>query len=430
MKFFIKLMIILLCFGGVSLATTEFKLKNGVNVVFKQVDGVKIVSIQLWMKTGSRNENEKNNGIAHFLEHMVFKGTEKYKPSQIDEIVESNGGQMNAATSKDYTFYYITIPSKNAEVAFDVISEMVFKAKFLPEEIEKEKPVVIQEIKRKYDSPTYDMWVELSKNLYKNTTYAMEVIGTEDNVKSFTRETLFDYYNHFYHPENMTLVVVGDLSQAEVKKLAEKYFNKTKEVKSGKQIIFKPTILQKNIEKTFYKNVNQAYVAISYKAFPLTSDKIYAAEVLTEILSGGEFSLLNQKLKYEKSLVTSVFGGYMGLKYDGSFTFYFTSAPNKQKEAEKELFSLIKELKDGNLITKNDIEKAKNRLISQFLFQHEKVSSEANDIGYSYTHDIKNYYKDYEKNIERITLHDIKELAKHIFSGHYVLVKTLPEESK
>ncbi|MGA1861387.1 pitrilysin family protein [Deferribacter thermophilus] len=429
MKFFIKLMIILLCFGGVALATTEFKLKNGVNVVFKQVDGVKIVSVQLWMKTGSRNENEKNNGIAHFLEHMVFKGTEKYKPSQIDEIVESNGGQMNAATSKDYTFYYITIPSKNAEVAFDVISEMVFKAKFLPEEIEKEKPVVIQEIKRKYDSPTYDMWVELSKNLYKNTTYAMEVIGTEDNIKSFTRETLFNYYNHFYHPENMTLVVVGDLSEAEVKKLAEKYFNKTKEVKSGKQNVFKPTILQKDIEKTFYKNVNQAYVAISYKAFPLTSDKIYAAEVLTEILSGGEFSLLNQKLKYEKPLVTSVFGGYMGLRYDGSFTFYFTSAPDKQDEAEKELFSLINELKDGNLLTKNDIEKAKNRLISQFLFQHEKVSSEANDIGYSYTHDIKNYYKDYEKNIENVSLEDVKSLANSIFNGHYVLVKTLPKSN-
>ncbi|MGA1847419.1 M16 family metallopeptidase [Deferribacter abyssi] len=426
MKRILFVIIFTILYGGSALAVDVFKLQNGVTVVYKYMKDIKIVSVQLWMKTGSRNEYKFNNGIAHFLEHMVFKGTEKYKPSQIDEIVESHGGIMNAATSKDYTFYYITIPSKNAELAFDVISEMVFKAKFLPDEIKKEKPVVIQEIRRKYDSPTYDMWVALSNYLYKGTTYSIEVIGTEENIKSFNQKILFDYYNHFYHPQNMILVVVGDITKDKIEKLANRYFNLIKPVKAGKQKTFNPVKLDKDIEKDFYKKVSQVYMALSFKAFPLTDKRIYAAEVLTEVLSGGEFSLLNRKLKYEKQLVTSVYGGYMGLKYDGSFTFYLTCLPDKLEDSEKELWKVINNLKKGD-ISKKDVEKAKKRLVSQLLFQREKANSEANDIGYSFTHEIQDYYLNYEKNIESVKVEDIKSLAIDLFSKHFVKVRTLPE---
>ncbi|MCA1927886.1 MAG: insulinase family protein, partial [Calditerrivibrio sp.] len=135
-------------------AAEEFRLDNGIKVVYNRIPNIKITSVQVWMDTGSRNETKEINGISHFLEHMVFKGTEKFGPDEIDLMVEANGGQMNAATSKDYTFYYITIPTENVEIAFDAISQMVFDAKFIEEEIEKEKPVVLEEIKRKYDDPT------------------------------------------------------------------------------------------------------------------------------------------------------------------------------------------------------------------------------------------------------------------------------------
>ncbi|WP_273265771.1 M16 family metallopeptidase [Flexistipes sinusarabici] len=412
---------------GFSMALQTHELPNGVQLVYKHVPGNKITSVQLWMKTGSVNETAQNNGISHFLEHMVFKGTEKFAPDEIDTLVEAKGGQMNAATSKDYTFYYITIPTFNVETAFNVISQMVFEATFPKEEIKKEKPVVIQEIMRKYDSPTYDMWTYLSETLFKNTPYAREVIGSVENIKSFDRQTLLKYYNSFYHPENMTLVVVGDLSEDKAKELAMQYFNKTKDANPINKSFGIPDKLNKNVKKVFEKDITQSYTALVYRAPSLMSEDKYELEVLTEILSGGEYSLLNEKLKnIENPLVNMVFGGYLGQKYGGSFTFFYTKHPSTDGDPLSKIREIIDNLQKGNLSEK-DLKKAKNRLKAETVFQREKASNEAHDIGMAYTLGITDYYKDYVENIEAVELGDIKDVARKIFSDNYILVKTVPK---
>lgn len=429
-KIILILMIIFLMevnlFAGV-----EFKekmLSNGVNLVYKYIPNVKVTSVHVWMKTGSVNETEEINGISHFLEHLVFKGTKKYKPDEIDSIVESKGGLMNAATSKDYTFYFITIPSFNAEVAFDVISEMVFNATFIKEEIDKERPVVIQEIKRKYDYPTYDMWKFISDTLYRGTPYSREIIGTEENIKNFTRQQIVDYYNKYYHPENMTLVVVGDIAYSDAEKLAKKYFNKTKDAKVGKHYTLDKDIkLDKDIVKIFEKDLALTYVAITYPAFPVTDDRYYAADVLSEILSGGENSILSEELKKKEHLVTSISAAYMGQKHVGSFVIYYTCEDKNTLLAYKKIKKVLDDIISGK-IDENMLERAKNRLKSSVVFKREKTSSEAMDIGYSYTLDIKDNYFNYTKLIDKVSIKDLQQLAKSVFSNSKVISSTSKSE--
>lgn len=428
-RLFVAIILSIFCFGGIALANESYKLDNNVTLIYKYIPGVKVVSVQTWMKTGSVNETEAESGISHFLEHMVFKGTKKYEPSQIDQIVESKGGVMNAATSKDYTFYYINIPSYNAEVAFDTISEMVFRAKFIPDEIEKEKPVVIQEIKRGDDNPTSEMWKSFSADMFNGTPYAREIIGTADTVNSFNHDMLMDYYNRYYHPDNMTLVVVGDISFDEAKKLAVKYFSDKRDVPAGvRYSTASVPVLNNNVEKVINKNINQEYGILAFPASGIKATDLYALDVLGEILSGGEFSVLNQKLRYEKNLVNSINGGYYGLKYTGTFMFTYNAPVGNADAIKKELIDMTTHI--DTYLTDENIEKAKNRLKAQSVFQHEKTSSEANDIGYSYTVDVPDYYDNYLENISKVDKLSIENTVGKIFASNYVWTRTLPENKK
>jgi predicted Zn-dependent peptidase len=428
-KLICTIILFIFCFGGSALANETAQLDNNVKLIYKYIPGVKVVSVQTWMKTGSVNETPAESGISHFLEHMVFKGSAKYKPGEIDTVVEGKGGVMNAATSKDYTFYYINIPSYNAEVAFDTISEMVLRASFIPDEIEKEKPVVVQEIKMGKDRPTSAMWEQFSSVMFGGSPYEREIIGTEETVNSFTRDMLVDYYNRYYHPDNMTLVVVGDISYDEVLKLAKKYYSDKRSVKAGKRYDKDAlTKIDKPVELKVSKDINQEYGILAYPAVGISQIDIFAMEVLGEILSGGEFSVLNQKFRYDNDLANSINGGYYGLKHKGTFMFSYNCQIGKGEAVKAEILKTVNDI--DKFLTDENIEKAKNRLLSQTMFQREKTSSEANDIGYSYTVEQPSYYDNFVENINKTDKLKIKNSIKTIFQSGYVWVRTLPDEKK
>lgn len=428
-KLFLAIILFIFSIGGTALAKESFTLDNNITLIYKYIPNVKVVSVQTWMKTGSANETEKESGISHFLEHMVFKGTEKYGPSDIDEIVESRGGMMNAATSKDYTFYYITIPSYNAETAFDTISEMVFRAKFIPEEIEKEKPIVVQEIKRGEDSPTSKMWEVFSEEMFRDTPYAKEIIGTEATVNSFDHDMLMDYYKRYYHPDNMTLVVVGDMPFEEVKTLARKYFSDKRDVPAGDRYETDTAgKITENTEKIIRKQINQEYGIFAYPAAGLLKSDVYSLEVLGEILSGGEFSVLNKKFRYDNDITNSINAGYYGLKHIGTFLFTYNAPAGRGDIIKKAMLDTVRDMK--TYLTDENIEKAKNRLKSHSVFQREKTSSEANDIGYSYTSELPEYYDNFLENINKVDKMSIETAFGKIFNSAYLWTRTLPEEKK
>lgn len=420
-------LLLILIFSGVNVvaAVDTLSFDNGVQMVYRNMPSTGVVSVQVWMKTGSVNETPVNNGISHFLEHMVFKGTSAYAPGDIDEIVESAGGNMNAATSKDYTFYYITLPSYNAETAFKVLSEMLFEAQFIPDEIEKEKPIVVQEIKRKFDRPTYDMWAYLYESLFRGSPYEMEVIGSEDTVNSFDRETLVDYYNKYYHPRNMTLVVTGDLDRETSVKLGRKYFTKEKD---GQGRLFEGNAMKtytENYRKDFPRQVVQESGVIAFPADELNETDIFAYEILGEILAGGEHSVVSRIIKNELRLASSVSAGYLGMKHGGAFIFTYTCPPGGSDRVKEAILKITADI--AKYIDKDSLEKCENRLKSQIAFQRERSSSEARDIGYSYTLGIPGYYHSFLDKMSGIKPETVTAVANKVFSRPYIDLRTLPE---
>ena len=187
------------------------KLDNGQTIIIQEVHDNPIVIIDTWIKTGSINETDENNGVAHFLEHLFFKGTAKHPAKEFDSILEAKGAITNAGTSKDFTHYYIFIPSKDLELALDLHSDMLLNPLIPRKELEKERKVVIEEIAKKNDTPSNILYKNMVDSFYKVHPYKREVIGTKEVIETISREQILDFYNKWYTPENMTTVIVGDV---------------------------------------------------------------------------------------------------------------------------------------------------------------------------------------------------------------------------
>ena len=219
-----------------------YTLDNGHKVALAYKSGA-LVNISSWVKTGSINENDINNGVSHFLEHLMFKGTEKYKAGEFDKIMETKGGIINAATWKDYTFYYITIPKKNLDVALEMHSDMMVNITLPEEEIgpafdingdvpesKRERYVVLEEIKMRQDDNWSKVYEALNDSMYENHPYKRKVIGTPDIISRISRDEIMDYYKTFYTPQNVSTIVVGDFDEEKVleKIIKEFQFKNTK----------------------------------------------------------------------------------------------------------------------------------------------------------------------------------------------------------
>ena len=247
------------------------KLKSGQNVIVKQVSDNPTVTIDTWIKTGSINENDKNSGVAHFLEHLFFKGTEKNPAGTFDRILESKGADTNAATSKDFTHYYITIPSKDFDLALSLHSDMLLNPLIPRKELEKERLVVLEEISKGNDSPQNVMWENMFNLIYASQEpkhpYFRPVIGKKEVIETITREEILDFYNKFYTPSNMTTVIVGDVNPEETIRKVEKYFAPQGEIKPQTEPVY-PKIKPLNSILRVSKDmdVNSAYMTMVFKA--------------------------------------------------------------------------------------------------------------------------------------------------------------------
>ena len=214
-KFFI---LVLLLFANVVFAAdfNVYKLENGQTVVIQEVKTNPIVTVDTWIKTGSINENDENNGVSHFLEHLFFKGSTNHAPGEFDKILETKGAITNAATSKDFTHYYITIPSKDFDLALEMHSDMLLHPLIPRKELEKERKVVIEEIMKDANSPNTIAYDNLITMLYTTHPYKRKVIGTTDIISTIQRDKILDYYNQYYNPSNMVTVIVGDVDAKNV----------------------------------------------------------------------------------------------------------------------------------------------------------------------------------------------------------------------
>ena len=281
----------------------KYQLKNGMTVLLMESHKSPVVSIQMWVKTGSADEKIKEEGISHFIEHLVFKGSRKFKVGEIAATVEASGGELNAYTSFDQTVFYVTISKEFEQVGLNVIAEMMGFPAFEAKEIDNEREVVIEEIKRTNDSPHRQASRLLFSTMFKKHPYGIPVIGYPENIRKVSRATLLKYYGSRYNPANMTLVVAGDFKPADMKKSIQKHFggfvkNKLRKVKRSREATHRHSEL---IIQT--APFNETIVHIAFRVPQAIHKDIAAIEALSLILGQGESSRLNQRLRLRDHLV-------------------------------------------------------------------------------------------------------------------------------
>ena len=295
-----KKYIVLLCvilFGSIAFASdyNVYKLDNGQTVIVKQIASNPIVIIDTWIKTGSINENDKNTGVSHFLEHLFFKGTETHPTGDFDRLLESKGAVTNAATSKDFTHYYIKLPSKDFDLALTLHADMLLNPQIPRTEMEKERKVVLEEIAKDKNSPSDLVYDNLNELMFKVHPYKRQVIGTSQVIETITREEILDYYKTHYAPENMITVIVGDVNPDEAAQKVKEAFTCEARNVSKKHYKKEPPILSQRIKEEIFDS-NSAYMMIGYRGTSATAKDMFALDVLATILGEGRTSKFYQNI--------------------------------------------------------------------------------------------------------------------------------------
>lgn len=300
-------------------------LPNGFTILVQEDERFPLASLRLYVHAGSAFESLEHAGISHLLEHMVFKGTEKRKPGQVAQDVEKAGGSLNAATSFDYTVYLTDMPADKWDLGMEVIHDMVFKAAIDPEELEREKLVVLEEIKRSMDNPDSLLFKRLQPLTWGETTYAHPVLGFEDTVKAITRQDILDYIANLYQPQSMLLVVVGNVDADTVIEQATKLFGPLRNDRDIPPVTpFEVQALHQTQGNAPRMAVvpgdwNKVYLSLSFPLPGFRSARAPSLEVLAQLLGGDKTSRLYRKFKYELQLVHDISAYSLVLERSGMF---------------------------------------------------------------------------------------------------------------
>ena len=421
---------------------------NGHKIVLAHKEGG-LVNISTWVKTGSINETDKNNGISHFLEHLMFKGTHKHKAGEFDRILESKGAIVNAATWKDYTFYYVTLPkgedNKDFYQALELHADMMIDPVLPPEEIgapfdmndknvtdKRERHVVIEEIRMRKDQPWTKVYNACNKAMYTNHPYRRDVIGTPEIISQVPQSEIMDYYRTFYSPNNMTTIVVGDFDNQVVLEKLEKLFdfqNRPQHTNKENQPDT-PTQETKYLENTAC--INTAFLMFGYLGVPAVNIKDnIMLDMLSIILGEGSSSRLYHNLiETQASPVFNMIDAEHYLFRDGGNIFVQANFDPERKEEAIELIKQeLEKIKQD--ITVDEFKKAKKKIESRFAYNAETVSEIGETIGYYMTVcDNLSLIEDYLDTLKNISIDDLLDAAKRFFDiNNAVISVLLPEKS-
>ncbi len=409
--FFVVLSLFLFSLGAFAQDFTVQRLPNGQTVVVYEIHNNPIVTVDTWIKTGSVNEDDKNNGISHFLEHLFFKGTKAHPTGEMDKLLESKGAVVNAATSKDFTHYYITIPSENFDLAMDLHSDMLLNPQIPRKELEQERKVVIEEISKDGNTPAKKIYDNLNALMYTTHPYKRKVIGTANNVGTMSREEILEYFNKFYAPSNMITLVVGDVDTQKVLAKVQESFKQDykKPLKKTFRKEHQLTSQRRNIE---YTDTQSGYMMIGFRGAEISNHDTFALDVLSEILGGGKSSRLYKNIKEQKGLAFSISASNGSFRDDGILYITANFTPQSYDKLEKAIFDDILYIQKYG-ITEEELERAKKKLVQDTYYSRESTSNIASELGYIMAiTGSSDLYKNYIASIQRVTACDVQNAAQ------------------
>lgn len=386
---------------------------NGLKLVVAEMKGLLSVSCGVLVKTGSANESEKENGISHFIEHTMFKGTKTRSAFEISDFVDSIGGQINAYTSKQMTCYYTHTTKEHFEDSMEVLSDIFFNSVFDKEELSKEKGVVIEEINMSEDSPEDICLDLLSESYFGKTGLGQTILGSAKNVRSFSRDAILKYMDKYYTADNVVIAVAGNVSAGEAEKLAEKYFaaNFTR-FKSAPQKDTKPATPM-HLKKI--KKIEQSHIGICMPSISLKDERRDAINIANIVLGGGMSSRLFQKVREDLGLCYSVYS-YLSCYRDTGVLEVYAGVNTESRELA--LSAILDEInkfkKDG--ITEKEFARGKEQLKSSLVLGQESVAGQMQLFGrFALFNDELFDFNARFKSINAITQSDVIEVIDEFF---------------
>lgn len=354
----------------------QYKLKSGLRVLLAPLKDTNAVTVLVLVKVGSRYEPKQINGASHFVEHLMFKGTEK-RPTSLDITKELDGigASYNAFTAKDHTGYYVKCSKDKIELALDVLSDILFNSKFDPNEIERERGVIVEEINMYEDAPMMMIDDIFEQTLFGNSSLGRRIAGPKEVIKKITRKQLYGYYEEYYQPRNMLVAVAGNIDRSARSKIS-KYFNGSR-TRQKKGSYKKVVISQRKPQISFkYKETEQAHLALGFPAYSYTQKSLYALYVLGVVLGGNMSSRLFMSIREQKSLCYYIRSDISAYEDTGTFVVYAGLDKSRIKEAVREIVKELKLIRDEG-ITSKELKKAQDFLKGKMILELEASDSVA-----------------------------------------------------
>jgi predicted Zn-dependent peptidase len=343
-------------------------LSNGFRIATDYIPHVETASIGVWVKCGARNETQQTNGIAHFLEHMAFKGTITRSAKEIAESIESVGGYLNAYTSREATAYYAHVMKEDIPLALDILQDILNHSTFDPTELEKERDVILQEIGQSYDTPDDIVFDYFQETAYPAQSMGRPILGPADNIKRFTREEISGFMAMNYCPSKMVLAAAGNVDHDALCKLAETYFG-------NKPMLFHEKLVPADYQGgLFYENrsLEQAHIVLGLEGVNSKSEHYYTMSIYASILGDGMSSRLFQEIREKRGLVYSIYSFNSSYSDTGIFGIYAGCDPQKASELIPVALNELKHF--PNTLTPTEIQKAKNQLKARLTMSMESTS--------------------------------------------------------
>jgi predicted Zn-dependent peptidase len=392
------------------------QLENGVRLIVKQMSGLLSVTMGILVGTGAYVEKDNEDGISHFIEHMMFKGTKTRTAAQISDQMDAIGAQVNAFTGKDLTCYYAKSTSGHAEEAFEILSDLFLNSTFPQDEMKREKGVIIEEINMNEDTPD-DLCLDLlGKAYFGNQNYGKNILGPRKNVRGFKRSDVQAYMAERYTPNNIVISMAGNISIELAESMVRKYFSSLAPAHPEKRV---PTVKLQSQSLAKRKDIEQVHIGIAFPSMKRYERLSDATQIMNSVFGGSMSSRLFQKVREKLGLAYTVYSYLTTYEYTGALVIYAGVNAANYLQSVDAIYDCIKDLKKKDM-TEDEFRRGKEQMLSSSIFAQESTSSQMLLYGKEllYSGNIYNFEERVQK-INAITLNDVYEAIEYNFDNTY-----------
>jgi predicted Zn-dependent peptidase len=398
-------------------------LPNGLALITEEMKHIRSICIGIWIKTGSRDEDLQWNGISHFVEHMVFKGTQHRTAEEIARQVDSIGGNIDAFTAKECVSFSMKVLDEHLPVALDVLSDLVLNPVFDSQDITRERGVILEEIKMDEDSPDYLVHEIFTQNFWKNHPLGRPILGTRDTVKKFDRPPVFDFYSQRFSPGNVIITAAGYLKHEHFVDLVTKYFEKMKPVSNGfhsEEPKVSPKIILRN-----KKSLEQVQICLGVPSYPITHEKRHASYVLNTLLGGGMSSRLFQNIRERLGLAYSIYSDLSPYRDTGCLSVYAGTSRGSATKVVECVVSEFRKLKN-EAVPAEELRRAKDQLKGSLMLSLESSTARMSNLARQEMY-FDHFYglDELIAKIEAVTTEELREIANQFFQTENIAVTIL-----